>query len=103
MNLVSNLIKIHNAYMPLQSTSWDDDAKKEIVDFFTRRMSVTNSISGETREVTHFQYVSWPDYGVPVMADTMLNFRNKVCALDFLLNRNAATLNPFERFHATYP
>ena len=43
-------------------------------------MSVTNSKSGETREVIHFQYVSWPDYGVPVMADTMLNFRNKVRA-----------------------
>lgn len=50
------------------------------MDFFTRRMSVTNSKSGETREVTHFQYVSWPDYGVPVMADTMLNFRHKVRA-----------------------
>ena len=54
------------------------------MDFFTRRMSVTNSKSGETRELTHFQYVSWPDYGVPVMADTMLNFRNKVRARNLL-------------------
>ena len=53
------------------------------MDFFTRRMSVTNSKSGETREVTHFQYVSWPDYGVPVMADTMLNFRHKVLNLPY--------------------
>jgi len=79
---------LHVAFSPFvvnllseeKSTSWDEEAKREIVDFFTRRMSVTNSKSGETREVIHFQYVSWPDYGVPVMADTMLNFRNKVRA-----------------------
>jgi len=63
-----------------KTTSWDEESKREVVDFFTRQLTVTNSNSGETREVTHFQYVSWPDYGVPVMADTMLNFRNKVRA-----------------------
>ena len=65
----------------MQTTSWDEESKREVVDFFTRQLTVTNSNSGETREVTHFQYVSWPDYGVPVMADTMLNFRNKVRGL----------------------
>ena len=70
----------HSPLTIMQTTSWDEESKREVVDFYTRRLTVTNSKSGEMREVTHFQYVSWPDYGVPVMADTMLNFRNKVRA-----------------------
>ena len=30
--------------------------------------------SGETRDVTHVQFVSWPDYGVPRSAECFLAF-----------------------------
>lgn len=32
----------------------------------------------QTRKVTHMQFLSWPDYGVPHSAYAMLHFRNKV-------------------------
>lgn len=34
--------------------------------------------SHERRLVTHFQYVSWPDYGVPSSAVTLIDFLGAV-------------------------
>lgn len=34
--------------------------------------------SGERREVYHYLYVSWPDFGVPKSASAMLDFREHV-------------------------
>lgn len=34
--------------------------------------------SGEKREVYHYLYVSWPDFGVPKSASAMLDFREHV-------------------------
>lgn len=34
--------------------------------------------SGERREVCHYLYVSWPDFGVPKSASAMLDFREHV-------------------------
>jgi len=39
---------------------------------------VTNQVTSESREVTHFQFVSWPDYGVPDSALSMLTFLQRV-------------------------
>ena len=32
----------------------------------------------ECREITHFQFVSWPDYGVPQSAESFLTFMQHV-------------------------
>lgn len=32
----------------------------------------------ETRKISHWQFTSWPDYGVPTSAMAMLNFLQKV-------------------------
>ena len=34
--------------------------------------------NGESRSVTHYHFVSWPDYGVPDSAMSMLTFLQRV-------------------------
>lgn len=43
-------------------------------------MTFTCSQSGESRLVSHFQFSSWPDYGVPDSAMEMLRFLERVRA-----------------------
>lgn len=45
-------------------------------DFIVTRLLLT--YNGESRCVTHFQFVSWPDYGVPDSALSMLTFLQRV-------------------------
>ena len=45
-------------------------------DFIVTRLFL--SYNGESRGVTHFQFVSWPDYGVPDSALSMLTFLQRV-------------------------
>ena len=45
-------------------------------DFVVTHLRVT--YKGESRSVTHFQFVSWPDYGVPDSALSMLTFLQRV-------------------------
>ena len=45
-------------------------------DFVITRLRLT--YNGESRSVTHFQFVSWPDYGVPDSALSMLTFLQRV-------------------------
>lgn len=47
-------------------------------DFNITRLTLVNLESDQTRKVTHMQFLSWPDYGVPHSAYAMLHFRNKV-------------------------
>lgn len=47
-------------------------------DFVVTHLSVRHDESGESRHVCHFQFVSWPDYGVPDSALSMLHFLQKV-------------------------
>ena len=37
-------------------------------------LKVTHSVTGEERHVCHFQFTSWPDYGTPDSALSMLQF-----------------------------
>jgi tyrosine-protein phosphatase non-receptor type 9 len=47
-------------------------------DFVVTHLRLTRAGSGETRRVCHFQFLSWPDYGVPASALSMLNFLRRV-------------------------
>ncbi|XP_034714277.1 tyrosine-protein phosphatase non-receptor type 9 isoform X2 [Etheostoma cragini] len=47
-------------------------------DFKLSHLELYNTQSGERREVCHFLYVSWPDFGVPKSASAMLDFREHV-------------------------
>merc|ERR1711994_563127 len=37
-------------------------------------LRLTNTVTGEERHVCHFQFTSWPDYGTPDSALSMLQF-----------------------------
>ena len=41
-------------------------------------LELKNEHSNEVRDVVHFQFVSWPDYGVPDSALSMLTFLQRV-------------------------
>ncbi|CAB1429647.1 unnamed protein product [Pleuronectes platessa] len=47
-------------------------------DFKLSLLELYNTQSGERREVCHYLYVSWPDFGVPKCASAMLDFREHV-------------------------
>ncbi|KAM9313714.1 tyrosine-protein phosphatase non-receptor type 9 [Pholidichthys leucotaenia] len=47
-------------------------------DFRLSHLELYNTQSGEKREVCHYLYVSWPDFGVPKSASAMLDFREHV-------------------------
>ncbi|XP_037530893.1 tyrosine-protein phosphatase non-receptor type 9 [Nematolebias whitei] len=47
-------------------------------DFKLSHLELYNTQSGEKREVYHYLYVSWPDFGVPKSASAMLDFREHV-------------------------
>uniref|UniRef100_A0A8C5I6T8 Tyrosine-protein phosphatase non-receptor type 9 n=1 Tax=Gouania willdenowi TaxID=441366 RepID=A0A8C5I6T8_GOUWI len=47
-------------------------------DFKLSHLELYNTQSGERREVYHYLYVSWPDFGVPKSASAMLDFRELV-------------------------
>ncbi|XP_015231714.1 PREDICTED: tyrosine-protein phosphatase non-receptor type 9-like isoform X2 [Cyprinodon variegatus] len=47
-------------------------------DFKLSHLELYNTQSGEKREVCHYLYVSWPDFGVPKSASAMLDFREHV-------------------------
>uniref|UniRef100_A0AAQ5ZY47 Tyrosine-protein phosphatase non-receptor type 9 n=1 Tax=Amphiprion ocellaris TaxID=80972 RepID=A0AAQ5ZY47_AMPOC len=57
-------------------------------DFKLSLLELYNTQSGERREVCHYLYVSWPDFGVPKSASAMLDFREHV-----LQRREAAVQN----------
>ncbi|XP_012720966.2 tyrosine-protein phosphatase non-receptor type 9 isoform X1 [Fundulus heteroclitus] len=47
-------------------------------DFKLSHLELYNTQSGEKREICHYLYVSWPDFGVPKSASAMLDFREHV-------------------------
>ncbi|TSO98543.1 Tyrosine-protein phosphatase non-receptor type 9 [Bagarius yarrelli] len=47
-------------------------------DFKLSHLELYNSETGECREVSHYLYMSWPDFGVPKSASAMLDFRAEV-------------------------
>ncbi|XP_063074342.1 tyrosine-protein phosphatase non-receptor type 9 isoform X2 [Engraulis encrasicolus] len=47
-------------------------------DFKLSHLELYNNQTGETRDVAHYLYLSWPDFGVPKSASAMLDFRAQV-------------------------
>ncbi|XP_017870591.1 PREDICTED: tyrosine-protein phosphatase non-receptor type 9 isoform X2 [Drosophila arizonae] len=47
-------------------------------DYTVASLELRNLKTDETRNVSHWQFTSWPDYGVPSSAMAMLNFLQKV-------------------------
>lgn len=46
--------------------------------YVVRTFQLKNKAGGQTREIKHFHYISWPDHGVPETAKEMLQFRTVV-------------------------
>ncbi|KTF86985.1 hypothetical protein cypCar_00042233 [Cyprinus carpio] len=46
--------------------------------YTTRVLELQNANTGETREIYHFHYTTWPDFGVPESPASFLNFLFKV-------------------------
>lgn len=47
-------------------------------DYLVRNMYIINRLTGETRTISQFHYLAWPDNGVPANVKSLLNFRRKV-------------------------
>ncbi|XP_066576685.1 tyrosine-protein phosphatase non-receptor type 9 [Amia ocellicauda] len=47
-------------------------------DFKLSHLQVYSKETGESRDVAHYLYMSWPDFGVPKSASAMLDFRAQV-------------------------
>uniref|UniRef100_A0A1B6D8V8 Tyrosine-protein phosphatase domain-containing protein n=2 Tax=Clastoptera arizonana TaxID=38151 RepID=A0A1B6D8V8_9HEMI len=56
-------------------------------DYVISSLLVKNNLTEESREVSHYQFTSWPDYGVPMSAMAMLEFmqRVRVCQSEMLM------------------
>ena len=63
---------------PLKVTICNSKESEESEDYVVTRLTLTNESTKESRDVTHFQFVSWPDYGVPDSALSMLTFLQRV-------------------------
>ncbi|XP_067673179.1 receptor-type tyrosine-protein phosphatase epsilon-like [Haliotis asinina] len=50
-------------------------------DYTIRKLTVNNARESETRRVTHFQFLTWPDHGVP-SAPALVSFWKRVKQLD---------------------
>ncbi|KAM9851446.1 tyrosine-protein phosphatase non-receptor type 2a isoform 2-T3 [Aulostomus maculatus] len=46
--------------------------------YTTRVLELQNTKTGESREISHFHYTTWPDFGVPESPASFLNFLFKV-------------------------
>ncbi|XP_018374875.1 PREDICTED: tyrosine-protein phosphatase non-receptor type 1 isoform X1 [Trachymyrmex cornetzi] len=79
-----NQIKCHQ-YFPLDdvkptltfedvSIKVDYISKKESSDYTTRTLRITDLESNDSREVLHFHYTTWPDFGVPQRPTAFLRF-----------------------------
>ncbi|XP_067410351.1 tyrosine-protein phosphatase non-receptor type 1 isoform X1 [Emydura macquarii macquarii] len=60
---------------------------EDIKSYYTvRQLGLENLTTQETREILHFHYTTWPDFGVPESPASFLNFLFKV--------RESGSLNP---------
>jgi len=86
-----NQVKCHQ-YWPVGSKNGGEDVmefkdvnlKVELISetdgpyFATRVLRLTDVESGSSRDILHFHYMTWPDFGVPQSPTVFLRFLNKV-------------------------
>ena len=46
--------------------------------YTVRTFKLTNTETGESREIFHFHYINWPDFGVPQCPDSFLEYLQAV-------------------------
>lgn len=46
--------------------------------YTVRTLKLTNTVTNETRDILHFHYTTWPDFGVPQCPDSFLEFLHAV-------------------------
>ncbi|XP_072305313.1 tyrosine-protein phosphatase non-receptor type 1 [Eucyclogobius newberryi] len=52
---------------------------EDVKSYYTvRQLELENLCTGESREILHFHYTTWPDFGVPESPASFLNFLYKV-------------------------
>ena len=54
--------------------------------YTVRKFRLTETTSGESREIQHFHYTTWPDFGIPPCPNTFLEFLSAV--------RDSGSLDP---------
>ncbi|XP_072324530.1 tyrosine-protein phosphatase non-receptor type 2 isoform X1 [Scyliorhinus torazame] len=66
--------------MPFEDTQFSLKLLSEDVkSYYTvRQLQLQRVFTGETREILHFHYTTWPDFGVPESPASFLNFLLKV-------------------------
>ncbi|XP_011315079.1 tyrosine-protein phosphatase non-receptor type 1 isoform X2 [Fopius arisanus] len=52
--------------------------RTQSLDYTTRVLRLTNLDLGDSREILHFHYTTWPDFGVPESPTSFLQFLNDV-------------------------
>ena len=52
-------------------------------DYLVRSLYLKNSQTGETRTVTQFHFLSWPDGNIPTSTKAILEFRRSVGSLEY--------------------
>ncbi|XP_065335287.1 tyrosine-protein phosphatase non-receptor type 9 [Cloeon dipterum] len=73
-------------YWPAEQGGKDTHGEYEVVtesveqlgDYTRSKIVITNLKTEESRVLCHFQFLAWPDYGVPDTATAMLSFLNTV-------------------------
>lgn len=72
---------VDKAQKPQTATRFEVHLVSEHVssnDYLIRNMYMINRTTGETRTITQFHYLAWPEGGVPESAKSFLQFRRKV-------------------------
>lgn len=69
---LSNAATLTSSFQTAKNLSWQAHCKK------WRKSSFLLSQTGEKREICHFHYTTWPDFGVPESPASFLNFLFKV-------------------------
>lgn len=95
-----NQLKCHQ-YWPLKSSAAGDTSQCSLLmedvslmventgtsnhaNFTVTNIKLTDCVSGENRQLIHYHYTSWPDFGVPSSAEAFLTFLQAVRTSDCL-------------------
>lgn len=72
-------------------------------DYIVTSLTLKNELTQESRLLSHFQFVSWPDYGVPDSALSMLAFLQRVREKQAELTRDLVEAGDWQGGHELGP